>query len=338
MRWRSGSDVALRHTSAESLNLGMDTVMTHRAFGRHAAEALHAVGQEAERLEGMLSRFMPESDIAVINKSAGLACCSVGPETCSVLSCAVELSAACQGIFDVTIGPLVDLWGIGHGALRPPTDAQIHQALLLVDYRDLLLDPVHQTAGLGRAGQSIDLGGIGKGYAADRFIQLFKEYGVSSAFTNIGGNVATLGARPDGVAWRVGIQHPRQPYSLIGLVSVNDKAVVTSGDYQRFFTHGDGNRYHHILDPATGYPARSGLAGVTVVADNSGNGSMIADALSTAVFIAGPDRGLALISRYSGVEALLVDAEPTDAGLSVWVTRGLKDHFSAAQGVSVHVI
>lgn len=316
----------------------MATVMTHRAFGRHAAKALQAVKQEAARLEGMLSRFLPESEIAAINESAGHAPCSVSPETYDVLSCATELSAACQGMFDVTIGPLVDLWGIGHGALRPPADAEIRRALSLVDYRDLLLDPVGRTAGLRRAGQSVDLGGIGKGYAADRFMQVFREYGVWSAFTNIGGNVAALGARPDGSAWRIGIQHPRRPDALIGLVSVKDKAVVTSGDYQRFFDDGEGTRYHHILDPMTGYPSRSGLAGATVVADGSGNGSMVADALSTAVFIAGLDRGLALISRYPGVGALLVDAESTNAGLSVWVTRNLKDCFSAAQGVSVHVV
>ncbi len=167
---------------------------------------------------------------------------------------------------------------------------------------------------------------------------MFREYGVSSAFTNIGGNVAALGARPDGSAWRVGIQHPRQPDALIGLVSVKDKAVVTSGDYQRFFADSEGNRYHHILDPATGYPSKSGLASVTVVTDSSGNGSMIADALSTAVFIAGLDGGVALISRYPGVGALLVDAKSTGAGLSVWITRNLKGCFVAARGISAATI
>ena len=325
--------MALQRTSVESLNLGMDTVMTHRAFGRHAAKALQAVKLEAARLEAMLSRFVSESEIAKISGAAGHAPCSVSPETFDVLSCATELSTACQGIFDVTIGPLVDLWSIGRGALRPPADSEIRWALSLVDYKDLLLDPVRRTAGLRRAGQSVDLGGIGKGYAADRFIQIFQEYGVSSAFTNIGGNVAALGARPDGSAWRVGIQHPRQPDTLIGLVSVKDKAVVTSGDYQRFLDDGEGNRYHHILDPTTGYPSTSGLAGVTVVARCSGNGSMVADALSTAVFIAGLDRGLALISRYPGTGAILVDTE-----MSVWVTRNLKGCFVAAQGISATTI
>lgn len=330
--------MALQRASVESLNLGMDTVMTHRAFGRHAAKALQAVKREAARLEGMLSRFLPESEIAKINESAGHALCSVSPETFDVLSCATGLSAACQGMFDVTIGPLVDLWSVGHGALRPPADAEIRRALSLVDYRDLLLDPVQRTAGLRRAGQAVDLGGIGKGYAADRFIRVFREYSVSSAFTNIGGNVAVLGARPDGSAWRIGIQHPRRPDALIGVVSVKDKVVVTSGDYQRFFEDGEGNRYHHILDPMTGYPSRSGVAGATVVADSSGNGSMVADALSTAVFIAGLDIGVELISLYPGVGALFVGAESTDAGLSVWVTRNLKGCFCAAQGVSVHVV
>lgn len=333
MRWRSRGGMALQRTSVESLDLGMDTVMTHRAFGRHAAKALQAVKREAARLEGMLSRFLPESEIARINELAGNAPCSVSPETFDVLSCATELSAACQGMFDVTIGPLVDLWSTGRGALRPPADSEIRRALSLVDYGDLLLDQVRRTAGLRRAGQSVDLGGIGKGYAADRFIRVFREYRVSSAFTNIGGNVSALGARPDGSAWRVGIQHPRQPDALIGLVSVKDKAVVTSGDYQRFFADSEGNRYHHILDPATGYPSKSGLAGVTVVADCSGNGSMIADALSTAVFIAGLDGGVALIDQYPGAGAVLVDTE-----MSVWATQNLKGCFVAAPGISAATI
>ena len=204
MRWRSGSDVALRHTSAESLNLGMDTVMTHRAFGRHAAEALHAVGQEAERLEGMLSRFMPESDIAVINKSAGLACCSVGPETCSVLSCAVELSAACQGIFDVTIGPLVDLWGIGHGALRPlpGRDPPGTSWYIMV----IAAGPGPADAGL--VGQdNLSISGASARLRRRQVHQLFKNTACRRP-SRTWGQCGDAGRAARQVAWRVGIQHP----------------------------------------------------------------------------------------------------------------------------------
>lgn len=138
-----------------------------------------------------------------------------------------------------------------------------------------------------------------------------------------------LGINPDGSPWRIGIRHPRQENGLIGLVSVEDKAVVTSGDYQRYFIDGRGNRWHHILDPSTGYPAKAGLVGVTVVADNS----MVADALSTMLFVAGLRRGLELIRGFDGAEAVFIDA-----GSSVCVTKGLKDRFLAAEGVRVDTV
>jgi thiamine biosynthesis lipoprotein len=192
-----------------------------------------------------------------------------------------------------------------------------------------MLDPGKRTAGLRRVGQSIDLGGIGKGFAGDRFLEIFKKYGISSAFTNIGGNVAAIGAKPDGSPWRVGIQHPRQENSLIGLVSVADRAVVTSGDYQRYFMGRDGKRYHHILDTSTGYPAESGLVSVTVVAGSS----TAADALSTILFVAGMKKGLELLGRFPGAEAVFIDA-----ALGVHVTAGLKQSFQAAEGISANIL
>ena len=314
---------------AESMNFGMSTVMTHRAFGRHAEEALRAVREEAVRLEELLSRFIPASEVGRINRYAGLKCQQLSSDTFEVLSRAVEYSRSCQGLFDVTIGPLVNFWSNGKDICRPPEDSRIKQVLPLVDYTGLILDPCRKTAGLLRRGQSLDLGGIGKGYAADKFLEVFKKYGISSAFTNIGGNVAALGTKPDGSRWRVGIRHPRREKDLIGLVSVVDKAVVTSGDFQRCFIDRKGIRRHHILDPTTGYPAESGLASVTVVADTS----MAADAVSTILFVAGREKGLQLLRRFSGAEAVLVDLN-----LQVHVTAGLKDCFQAAEGIKVNYL
>ncbi|HYF81749.1 MAG TPA: FAD:protein FMN transferase [Clostridia bacterium] len=314
---------------AESKNFGMSTVMTHRAFGKHAEEALRAVRDEAVRLEELLSRFIPVSEISRVNMSAGIKCERLSGDTYEVLSRAVEFSRCCHGVFDVTIGPLVSLWNNSKETCKPPEDSSIRQVLPLVDYTDLLLDPYKKTAELQKPGQSIDLGGIGKGLAGDKFLEVFKKYGVSSAYTNIGGNVVALGTKPDGSPWRVGIQHPRQESSLIGLVSVADKAVVTSGDYQRYFIDSNGKRYHHILDPSTGYPAESGLVSVTIVADNS----MAADALSTILFIAGMKKGLELLKSFPGTEAILIDMN-----LLVYVTRGLEDHFQAAEGISVNIL
>ncbi|WP_219620964.1 FAD:protein FMN transferase [Bacillus sp. V3-13] len=314
---------------AHSMNVGMSTVMTHRAFGKHAEESLRAVRDEAVRLEELLSRFIPGSEISRINRSAGMKYERLSGETYEVLSRAIEFSRYCQGLFDVTIGPLVTLWNNGKDTFKPPEESRIRNILPLVDYSDLLLDPCEKAAGLQRLGQSIDLGGIGKGFAGDKFLEVFKKYGVSSAFTNIGGNVVALGTKPDGSPWRVGIQHPRQENSLMGLVSVADKAVVTSGDYQRYYIGSNGKRHHHILDPSTGYPAESGLVSVTIVADSS----MAADALSTILFVAGMEKGLELLRRFSGAEAILVDID-----LQVHVTAGLKECFQAGEGISVNIL
>lgn len=312
----------------QSVNYTMGTVMMNRASGKYAEEALRAVDIEAVRLEKLLSRFMCRSDISMINKSAGIKCERLSDDTYTVLTRAIEFSICCQGFFDVTIGPLVDLWSNGKNASRPPDEAGIMKILPLVNYNDLILEP-SGISGLKRAGQSIDLGGIGKGFAGDKFLEVFKKYDILSAFSNIGGNVAALGARPDGYPWCVGIQHPRQENSLIGFVSVVGKAVVTSGDYQRYFIDSNGKRHHHILDPSTGYPVKSGLISVTIVADRS----MDADALSTVLFIAGKEKGLKLLKRFSGAEAILVDIN-----LQVHITAGLKECFQASEGISVHIL
>ena len=172
------------------------------------------------------------------------------------------------------------------------------------------------------------MGGIGKGFASDRFMEIFQEYGVVSAFSNIGGNVSTLGSKPDGSPWRVGIRHPRLN-GLIGAVEVTGKAVVTSGDYERYFFGKDGRRFHHILNPITGYPAESGLLSATVVAKSA----VTADALSTAVFIAGIGKGLALLEKYPMADAVLVDEK-----LRVYVTQGLRRNFQASNGTNVKYI
>lgn len=318
-----------RAVVAQSMNQGMNTLMTHRAFGKYAEEALRAVSEEAVRLEKQLSCFLPDSEISRINKSAGLKCERLSKDTYEVLSQAIEFSRNSHGFFDVTIGPLVRLWSSCKNTLEAPPESWIKQLLPLVNHTDLILNPRERTAGLQKSGQSIDLGGIGKGFAGDKFVEVFKKYGISSAFTNIGGNVVALGTKPDCSPWRVGIQHPREENSLLGVVSVADKAVVTSGDYQRYFIDKNGKRQHHILDPSTGYPAESGVVSATVVADSS----LAADALSTMLFAAGIEKGSKLLSQFTGVEAILVDID-----LQVYITAGLKHCFQAEKGLSINVL
>ena len=307
---------------------GMGTSMAHRVSGLHARRALRAVMAESEMLEGLLSRFRPDSDIGRLNCAAGAAWVKLSSETFNLLSDAARFFEMSRGSFDVTIGPLADLWDCMK-ITEAPSEERVRQGLPLVGCSDLLLDAPSQSARLKRPGQGVDLGGIGKGYAADRFIWLFRQFGCRSACTNIGGNVALLGAKPDGAPWNVGIRHPREKGRLLGAVRAQDCAVVTSGDYEKCFVSADGRLCHHILDPATGYPADSGLISVTAVAHSA----TAADALSTSVFVAGMERGMRLLEQCEGTEAVLVDKE-----LRVFVTRGLANRFTAARDVQFEVL
>lgn len=313
----------------ELKNIGMNTLMLHKAFGRYAEEALQAIHKEAARLEEQLSCFLPDSEISTINSTAGKSCPMISRETYDLLARAVDYSRYSSGLFDVTVGPLVRVWRSCRDTLRPPDASLIKEAMSLVNYQEISFKPKDMSAGLMRNGQSIDLGGIGKGYAGDKFIEVFRSFDIDSAYTNIGGNVVTVGSKPDGTPWKIGIQHPRSENSLIGMVSVIDKAVVTSGDYQRYFIGKDGIRYHHIIDPTTGYPAKAGLLSTTIISDNS----MRADALSTILFIAGMDQGLTILEQFPGTEAIFIDHE-----LKVYITAGLAEDFKASPEVEVYVL
>lgn len=307
---------------------GMNTHIICRVIGEEAERAVSEAEREIVRLEEKLSRFLPDSEISKINLYAGLGTIKVSAETYEVLLFAKRLSEMTKGLFDITIAPLVDLWKYNHFSVIPKR-LEIEKTMNKISYEDLMLHPVQREVGLRRSGQSIDLGGIGKGYASERCISIFRRLGVASAYINIGGNVSTLGNKPDNSPWSVGIRHPRCDDRLIGAVRVTGKAVVTSGDYERFFIDRNGNRWHHILNPSTGYPACSGLFSVTVVAKNA----VIADALSTALFVAGSKHALGYLSRFPGTEAILVDDH-----LNVTITKGLKDCFQPADGMNVSIL
>jgi thiamine biosynthesis lipoprotein len=313
----------------QKTHTAMGTIMTHKAFGLHAAKGLEAVCSEVERIEICLSRFLPGSEISRVNTSAGSKSEKVSLETFYLLLKALDFSHTCPGCFDVSIGPLVDLWNMSRRSLIQPDDVRLRQALSLVDFRDVIMDPIQITAGLRKLGQSIDLGGIGKGFAGDRIVEIYKEFDIISGYSNLGGNVVALGTKPDGSPWRIGIQHPRQEDRLVGLVSVIDQSVVTSGDYQRCFFDNQGIRHHHILDPTNGYPADSGLISVSVVSESS----LEADALSTILFIAGLEKGIEFLKSFPRSEAIFVDTD-----LKVYLTKGLKCRFQADMGTNVTIL
>lgn len=281
--------------------------------GREASAIQAEVFAEMERLEGLLSRSRPGSDVYRVNTGAGREPVAVSPETAAVAAAALRYASLSRGAFDPTVAPLLDQWGFLGQDFRVPKPEELEAALPLVDYTQVQLDQPGGRIFLPRPRMSLDLGGIAKGYIVDRGMALLEEAGVKHAFVNAGGDMALRGGKPGGDPWRIGVRHPREPGKIIAVLSLTDGAVVTSGDYERTFT-AEGRSYHHILDPRSGYPAAAGLAGVTVLAETA----MEADALSTALFVLGPEKGLALVESLPGVEALLVTAD-----LEVILSTGL---------------
>jgi thiamine biosynthesis lipoprotein len=327
--WTKGETQLNQTAPAQSIIYGMGTVISSKVFGEQAKEALKAAEEEVVRLEGLLSRFLPESEISRINNSAGICYEKISSETYEVLLRADEYSKCCPGCFDVTVAPLIDLWRNARGTAKPPDKSVIKRILSQVDYTNLIINPCEKAVFLKSAGQFLDLGGIGKGFAADLILKVFKKYEVSSAFTNFGGNVAAIGTKPDGSPWRIGIQHPRNENSIIGVVAIVNQSVVTSGDYQQYFIGNNNKRYHHILNPSTGYPSESGLVSATIIADSS----VAADALSTILFIAGMNKGIELLKSFPETEAILIDKD-----LQVYITQGLKECFQTVERVKINIL
>lgn len=253
----------------------MDTVMTAAVYG--SADALDAVEAETYRLDALLAAQKDDSKIAAVNDGAEV----VSEETAALLRRALEIAAETNGAYDPTVYPLMRAWGFTDGNYRVPADAELDALLQTTGWTEVSVDGT--TASLPE-GFALDLGGIGKGYAAGRCKEILKAHGVTSALLSLGGNVSALGSKPDGTAWTVAIEDP-DGGDYLGTVQIADQCVVTSGGYQRYFEQ-DGVRYWHILDPETGKPAQSGMKSVTIVsADDT-----LADALSTALFVMGPER------------------------------------------------
>ncbi len=299
-------------------SFAMGTVISQRVYGNNGQTAVDEAASKIEYLDKLLTFNDTQGDIYKLNQNAGIKGVELDPVTVEIIRKAQQVSAMSQGAFDVTVGPLVKAWGIGTDAERVPTQEELNMLLPFINYKDINIDS--NVVSIKKKGQMVDLGGIAKGYAGDAVVDVYEKHGINSAFINLGGNVVTVGSKPDGSPWKVGIRNPRpagEGGADLGIVKVTDKAVVTAGDDQRYFI-GNGQRYHHILDPATGYPAKSDLMSVTLITDSS----LDADALDTAVFILGLEKGRELIRQFGGVEAVFVTTDK-----KVYVTEGLKDNF-----------
>jgi thiamine biosynthesis lipoprotein len=247
------------------------------------------------------------SELVQINQNAGIRPIAVSGELITVLQRALFFAEVTDGAFNPAVGPLVKLWNIGTEDARLPEESEIAAARSLANYRDIEIDEANQTVYLKREGMSLDLGGIAKGYAADELVAILKDAGVRRAVIDLGGNIYAHGSKTPKQKWRIGIQNPLAPRGeYLAVEEAADKTLVTSGVYERFFEE-NGIRYHHILDPKTGFPADSGLLSVTVIAESS----LDADALSTSLFVLGYERGTSLPVRFPGVEAVFVFRDAT---------------------------
>ena len=287
----------------------MDTVMTLTAYGPNGEEALKAATEEINRLDALFSISSDKGDVWKVNNTGSYA---VSDDTAALVKRAVETGDMTDGLFDITIGPVMDAWGFTTREYRVPDESELRELTENVDYSKIVLSE----DGLLKLpdNMKIDLGGIAKGYTSDRVMEIFSEHGVSSGIISLGGNVQALGVKPDGKKWRVLIEQPRE-----AVFEIEDKAVITSGDYERNFTK-DGVTYHHIIDARTGYPANSGLTSVTVVSDDG----TLADGLSTSLFI----MGLSDASEFWRKNHDLFEAVFMTWDGDVYITEGLEDSFT----------
>ena len=305
----------------ETQIFAMDTVMTLTAYGPHGQEAVEEAARELYRLDGLWSVTVPTSEIAQLN-AAGEG--ELSADSTALLKRALTLCEDTGGLFDCTIYPLVELWGFPTDRPHVPTDEDIADALPLVDSGAVTLEDGRTRLG---SGQRIDLGGIAKGFASARIMEIFRSHGVKSGMVSLGGNVQTLGSKPDGTPWRIGIRVPGESaMSYLGVLDTQGKAVITSGGYERYFEE-DGEIYIHILDPRTGRPAQSDLLSATVVSSDG----TLADALSTATYIMGVQTAADYWRASAGdFDLILLDRQGT-----VWITEGIAQQFQCDLPVTV---
>jgi thiamine biosynthesis lipoprotein len=289
----------------------MDTVMDFTIYGDESL--LTDAEQYIYNLEDKLSVTDENSDIYAINQTGSG---TLSEDSAELLSRALNLCALTNGALDISIYPVVRAWGFTTGSYGIPEEDELTELLSHVDYRSVDYDSDANTVTLA-PGMEIDLGSVAKGYTGDQVIALLRENGVTSALLNLGGNVQALGAKPDGSPWRVAVQDPSGD-GYLGVLEIDDQAVITSGGYERYFVE-DGVTYWHIIDPATGAPARSGLISVTIVGDSG----LLCDGLSTSLFVMGLEDATQFWRENGGFEAVFV----TEDG-QITITEGLQDKFS----------
>ena len=306
--------------------ISMDTLMQLSAYGSNAKNAVDESEKKVQELNDRASPNIATSDVSKINNAAGKSYVKVHPEIIKMLVASQKYSKISNGVWDITVGPLVNLWGIGTTNANKPSDVKIKTKLPLVGYNKIHINERNNSVMLMQKGMAIDLGGIAKGFAADEVLNIYKKYNIKNGLINLGSSsIYGIGKNGKGNLWAVGIKHPRsdEADNYLGVIKITNQGISTSGDYQRFFIQ-NGKRYHHILNPYTGYPVDNGVMSVTVVVDGSvPNNGMLADILSLTVFGLGPEKGINLINSIPKVSCIV-----TTTDFKVYTSSGFKSKFS----------
>jgi thiamine biosynthesis lipoprotein len=311
-------DINLITETITTNSYSLGTIINLRVQGRDAKQAIEEAEERLNNIDDKMSAFKENSEISKINLKAGINPEIISKDTYFVIKEAIKYSCLLEGAFDPTIRPLVSLWNIGTRQKNIPDKCEIDNRLKLVNYKDVVFNDSNYSIMLKNEKQSLDLGGIAKGFAADEIRDIFHKYNISSALIDLGGNIFALGCKEDRTPWRVGIQDPfKERGEFMGVLSVKNKSVVTSGNYERYFLK-DGKRFHHIIDPKTGYPSKSKIISATIISDNSIEG----DGLSTGIYIIGIDKAMELIESISGVDGIFITEDK-----KIYITSGIKGNF-----------
>jgi len=311
-----GKNEVVNNSKISSSEFLLDTHVNITLYGTEDESIFKKIFEEIERLENILSVHIEGSDLDLLKDNAGIKPVKVNEDTIKIIEKSIEYSKLTDGLFDITAGPLIKLWGIGTESAKIPTEDEINEAVNLINYKKIQIDKNNSTVFLEDKGMIADLGAIAKGYIADKVEEKLYELGVESAIINLGGNVQLIGAKPDGSLFRIGIQDPDESRGgNIGIYTGRDVTIVSSGDYERFFIE-DGVRYHHILNPETGYPAREGIISSTVISNNSS----YADALSTSFYILGIEKSFEIAKSMEDINIVLVTEDN-----KAYVSKELKD-------------
>jgi FAD:protein FMN transferase len=284
----------------------MDTLVTITVVSTSqdkADKAIDTAFSEIGTLEKLSNFYSPESEISMINRKSGIAGVRVSPDIIEMLDKATYVSENTGGAFDITIGPVMSLYDF-HKKIKPD-DREIRRKLYLVNYRNLSVDKKKSTVFLKEKGMLIDPGGITKGYTADKAVEILKQQGIHGGLVAVAGDIKTFGLKPDGKPWKIGIRNPAAESSeddIIATIELTDMAISTSGDYERFFFL-DGKKYHHLINPKTGYPA-SECQSVSVIAKDG----VFTDSFATGIFILGPEKGIKVLEKM-GFEGIIIDSK-----------------------------